>query len=80
MSQIIFGWVRKQVTVIEQILLRLLEAFRTDVGFLHPVGSDGRSHRAVDYGNALFEDLLERMFAICDHFLQAWNGGRHFIF
>ena len=62
MSQIIFGCVeREEVAVVQQVLRRVLEALAADVRFRHAVGADGRAHRAVDDGDAAFEDLLKRM-------------------
>ena len=52
---------REEIAVVQQVLLRILEALAADVGFLHPVGADRRAHRAVDDGDALFEDLAQRM-------------------
>ena len=52
---------REEIAVVQQVLLRVLEALAADVGFGHPVGADGRPHRAVDDGDAVLEDLLERM-------------------
>ena len=52
---------REEIAVVQQVLLRVLEALAADVGFRHPVGADGRAHRAVDDGDALLEDLLQRM-------------------
>ena len=53
---------REQVAVVQQVLVRVLEALAADVGFLHAVGADGRAHRAIDDGDAALEDLLQRMF------------------
>ena len=44
---------REEVAVVEQVLLRVLEALAADVRLLHAVGADGRAHRAVDDGDAL---------------------------
>ena len=56
----------KQVAVIQQILSGILEALTTDIGFLHSVGADRRSHGSIDDGDSVLEDLFERM-AICRH-------------
>ena len=52
---------REEIAVVQQILLRVLEALAADVGLVHAVGADGRAHRAVDDGDAVLEQLLERM-------------------
>ena len=53
MSPIIFGLgEREDVAVVQQILLRVLEALAANVRLGHPVGADGRAHRAVDDGDA----------------------------
>ena len=49
---------REEVAVVQQILLRVLEALAADVRLRHAVGADGRPHRAVDDGDALLEQLL----------------------
>ena len=54
---------REEVAVVEQVLVGVLEALAADVGFGHAVGADGGAHRAVDDGDAVLEDLLERMLA-----------------
>ena len=50
---------REEVAVVEQVLLRVLEALAADVRFLHAVGADGGAHRAVDDGDAVFQDFLQ---------------------
>ena len=52
---------REQVAVVQQVLLRVLEALSADVRFRHAVGADGRAHRSVDDGDSALEDLLQRM-------------------
>ena len=52
---------REEIAVVEQILLRVLEALAADVRLRHAVGADGRAHRAVDDGDAFVEQLLERV-------------------
>ena len=49
---------REDVTVVQQILLRIFEAFTTDVGFSHAIGADGRAHRAVDDGDAVSKQVF----------------------
>ena len=63
MSQIIVRLrEREEVAVVQQILLRVLEALAADVRFRHAVGADGRAHRAVDDGDAFPQELLEGVF------------------
>ena len=57
---------REEVAVVQQVLLRVLEALAADVRLGHPVGADGRAHRAVDDGDALSEQLFERVDGIGD--------------
>ncbi len=52
---------REQVTIIQKALFCILESLTANVGFLHPIGADGRTHRSIDDGNAIFEDLSQRM-------------------
>jgi hypothetical protein len=56
---------REEVAVVQQVLVRVAKALAADVGFLHSVRADGRAHRAVDDGDALFENGAQRMLA--DH-------------
>ena len=58
----------EEITVVEQVLGRVLEALPANVGFFHAVGADGRAHRSVDDGDAVLEDLFQRMFPGCVHF------------
>ena len=52
---------REQVAVVQQVLAGVAEALAADVRLGHAVGADGRAHRAVDDGDALREDLLQRV-------------------
>lgn len=45
---------REEVTVVEEILFGILEAFSPDVGLFHAIGADGGTHGAVDDGDADF--------------------------
>ena len=73
MSQIIFGLREgEKIAVVQQILLRVPEAFAPDIRFLHSVGADGGPHRAVDDDDALLEQLLEGM-----RMRHRWWLGRH---
>ena len=58
---------REEVTVVQQVLLRVLEALPADVRFRHAVGADRRAHRSVDDGNATLEDLFKRMLVEFSH-------------
>ena len=49
----------EEVAVVEEILGGVLEAVAAHVGFGHAVGANGRAHRAVDDGDAFFEDLVK---------------------
>ena len=51
---------RKQVAVIEQVLLRVGKALAAHVRLLHPVGADGRAHCAVNDGDALGEQAFQQ--------------------
>src|SRR5439155_15682484 len=51
----------EEVTVVQQVLPRVLEAFPADVRFRHAVGADRCAHRSVDDGNSTLEDLFKRM-------------------
>ena len=66
---------REEVAVVQQVLLRVLEALPADVGFRHPVGADGRAHRSIDDGDAVLEDLLKRMLLGCSHVSQVVPNG-----
>ena len=57
----------EEVAVVEQVFGRVLEALAADVGFLHAVGADGGAHRAIDDGDSILEDLLQRMLLCCLH-------------
>src|SRR6185437_8266709 len=59
----------EEVTVVQQILCRILEARSANVGFLHAVGSYRRAHRSIDDGDTAFEDLLKGMLVSCHHFV-----------
>ena len=56
---------REEVAVVEQVLLRVLEALAAHVRLCHAVGADGGAHGAVDDGDALLEDLFKRMLVLC---------------
>ena len=51
----------EEVAVIQEIFLRVLEAFSADVRFRHAVGANRRPHRTVDDGDSILEYLLKRM-------------------
>ncbi len=73
MSPIIVGLGEgEEVAVVEQVLGGVLEALAADVGFRHAVGADGGAHRAVDDGDAGFENLFERMLVSFGHVY--WMG------
>ena len=55
---------REQVAVVQQVLLRVLEALPANVRLFHPVGADGRPRRSINDGDAAFEDLFERMLGV----------------
>ncbi len=52
---------RKQVPVIQQILVRILEPRPTDIRLRHPIRPDRRPHRPVDDRNPLLHHPLQRM-------------------
>ena len=52
---------RKEVAVVQQVLGGVLEAVCANVRLGHAVGADGGAHGAVDDGNSILEDGLERM-------------------
>jgi hypothetical protein len=52
---------REEVTIVEQALLRVLEALPANVRFRHPVRADRRTHRPVNDGNPILKDLFKRM-------------------
>src|SRR6202012_1309825 len=58
---------REQIAVVQQILLRIAETFAADVRLRHPVGANGGAHRAIDDGDALFEDPAQGMLRECAH-------------
>ena len=64
----------EQVAVIEQVLLRVLEALAADADFVHPVGAQGGACRAVDDGDAAFKELRERMVEDVSHFFSMVYG------
>ena len=53
---------RKNIAVVQQIFFRIFEALATNVRFRHAIGADGGAHRAVNDGDPVSEDLMERMF------------------
>ena len=65
---------RKQVAVVQQVFLRVLEAFPANVRLFHPVGADGRAHRSIDDGDAAFKDLSQRMKVRLSHFFPMVYG------
>ena len=52
---------REEVAVVQQVLLGVGKAAPADVRLLHVVGANRRAHRAVDDGDALLEESLERV-------------------
>src|SRR5262249_9603675 len=58
---------REEVPVVHQALGRVLKPVAANVRFLHAVGADGRTHRAVDDRDSRFEQLLQWM----------WMGRSH---
>src|ERR1700730_14362597 len=58
----------EEVTIVQQILRRVLEALPADVSFRHAIGADRRAHRPIDDGDSTLEDLLKRMLVGCSHF------------
>ena len=58
---------RKEVAVVQQIFAGVLEPLAADVGFLHPVGADRRTHRTVNNRNPLLQNLFERMLLCLRH-------------
>jgi hypothetical protein len=51
----------KKIAVVQQPLGRVFKSLAAYIRLRHAVGADGRAHRAVDDGNAVFENLLQRM-------------------
>ncbi len=49
---------REKVPVVQQILFRIFEAIPTDVGFLHAVGTNGGTHRSINDGDTILENLF----------------------
>ena len=58
---------REEVPIVEQTFLGILEAVAADVSFRHAIRADGRTHGTIDYRDAIFEDLLDRMSAGIRH-------------
>jgi hypothetical protein len=57
----------EEIAVVQQVLLRVLEALPANVGFLHAVGTNRRAHRSVDDGDPTFEDVFKRMLMGLSH-------------
>src|ERR1700733_13086059 len=57
----------EEVAVVQQILLRVLEAFPADVRFRHAVGADRGAHRTIDDGDSTLEYLFKGMLAGFHH-------------
>ena len=53
---------QKQVAVVLQVLLRVLESLPADVRLGHAIGADRRAHRAIDNRDAALENLHQGMF------------------
>jgi len=58
---------RKQITIVQKALGRVLESFSSDIRFRHAIAADGRAHRPVDNGNSTVEDLFQRVIVHCLH-------------
>ncbi len=54
----------EKVAVVEQVLPGVLEPVPADIGLFHPVGADGRAHRAIENGNSLPEEFLKLRAAV----------------
>jgi hypothetical protein len=52
---------REQVSIVQEVLLRVFEAIPTDICFRHPIGTDCRAHRSINDGDSILEDFLKRM-------------------
>src|ERR1700733_11892107 len=57
----------EEVTVVQQILLRVLEAIPPDVRFRHAVRADRGAHRTIDDGDSTLEYLFKGMLADFHH-------------
>src|SRR5260370_33684165 len=57
----------EEITVVQQVLRRVLEALPADVSFCHAVGADRRAHRSIDDGDSTLEDLFKRMLVVFRH-------------
>src|SRR5580658_949895 len=68
---------REEIAIVQQVLLRVLEALAANIGFFHAVGANGRTHRSVDNGDSALENLLESMLVIRRHgeFLKKFRQG-----
>ena len=63
---------REKVSIVQEILRRVLEAAPPDVRFLHSISADGRAHRPINDGDPTFKYLLQRMLmGFCHIFLMA---------
>ncbi len=59
---------RKQIAVVEQVFLRVLESLAANLRLFHPVGADGRPRRAIDDGDAASQHRFQRVIGRLSHF------------
>src|SRR5215469_12425702 len=69
---------REQVAIVEETLGRVLEPLPTDIRFLHPVGANRRTHRSIDDGDTILQDLFQRMRLGFFHVLLMCSGSLRF--
>src|SRR5947209_11200013 len=67
---------REDVSVVQQVLLRILESFSTDVRLGHAVGANGGAHGAIDDGDPLLQGRLEWVFGGSSHSLIRLDSAR----
>src|SRR5271155_2134913 len=57
----------EEISVVQQVLRRVLESLPANISLSHAIGADRRSHRAVDDGDSILEDLFKRMLLVFCH-------------
>ncbi len=60
---------RKQVPVVQQILLRILEPLPANIRFLHSIVADRRPRRSINDGDPALDHALQWMFRALQSFL-----------